>query len=228
MYSFKYSLMDPSVKFEPLPGDRQWQDELPNNHAYRCFPLTLANRYGWGISFPEDISFIWNGIKSASKDNVKALSGDRWIDFSRGWGVVSFRTGLFFETDQDVTMLGYPVPNNFINDFQIFTYLISTSFYKPWQLAGQITEPNKVITIKAGTPVGAVMPISLSQINNSEAIRVSTDQMQIDFEYYSEYSKEVTKRNQQSEWTNFYRNGTNHFEEKIGEHEVKSIKLRNV
>ena len=228
MYSFKYSLMDPSVKFEPLSGDRQWQDELPDNHAYRCFPLTLANRYGWGISFPEDISFIWNGIKSASKDNVKALSGGEWIYFDRGWGTVSFKTGLFFETDKDVTMLGYPVPNSFINDFQIFTYLISTSFYRPWQLAGQITEPNKVITIKAGTPVGAVMPVSLAQIDNSEAVRVSTDQMQIDFKYMSEYSKEVSKKNKQGEWTNFYRNATNHFEEKIGEHEVKSIKIRNV
>lgn len=228
MYSFKYSLTDPAVKFEPLPGERDWQSDLPNNHAYRCFPLTLANRLGWGISFPEDISFVWNGEKSASKDIVTAISGERWIDFSRGWGVVSFKTGLFFETDKNVTMLGYPVPNNFINNFQIFTYLISTSFYKPWQLAGQITEPNKVITIKAGTPVGAVMPLSLNEINNSTAIKASNKDIGLDFQYYAEYSKEISERNKQGDWTNFYRDATNHLGEKIGEHEIKSIKLRNL
>ena len=51
---------------------RNWMDETEEKHAYRCFPLALTNQLGWSISFPEDITFMWDGIISTfpSRDSI--------------------------------------------------------------------------------------------------------------------------------------------------------------
>lgn len=222
-----YKMSKRTALLSPLTAKREWADDLPYEHVYKCFPLTLANQFGWGISFPEDISFKWNGKWNAENNNIEVFSGSRWVNFDRGWGIVSFNTGLIFKTDSNLTMLGYPVPNNFIDGFQIFTYLISTSFFqKPWQLAGKITDPNKIITIKAGTPVGAIMPVPLSDINNSQAIERPIEDLSLDYKNIAEYGTFVSESNKRGEVNNFYRDGVDHLGNKLGDHEVKSIKLR--
>jgi hypothetical protein len=215
-----------SAILSPLSAKREWATDLPYPHAYKCFPITLANQFGWGISFPDDIMFRWNGNYNALDNNIEVFSGHKWLSFTRGWGIVSFHTGLVFKTDENLTMLGYPVPNQFIDGFQVFTSLISTSFFqKPYQLAGQITRAKEMITIKAGTPVGAIMPVSLTDINESTATKKPFADLNMDIQALSDYSDVVTKANKNNEITNFYRNATDHKNKKIGNHELRSIKL---
>jgi hypothetical protein len=228
MYSFDvYEMPGRNVAtLAPLSAKREWATNLPYPHAYKCFPLTSANQFGWGISFPDDIMFRWNGKWDASPNNIEVFSGHKWVNFNRGWGIVSFNTGLVLKTSEDLTMLGYPVPNQFIDGFQVFTSLISTSFFQgPWQVAGQITRPKEMITIKAGTPVGALMPMPLGKINESVATKKPFADLNWDLQLLSEYNVVVDKANRSGEVTNFYRDGVNHKNDKLGEHEVKSIKL---
>jgi hypothetical protein len=42
----------------------------------------------------------------------------------------------------------------------------------------------------------------------------------------NEYSKAVQEITSSGSWTNFYRNATDHKGNKIGDHELKSLKLR--
>jgi hypothetical protein len=210
----------------PLSAKRDWATNLPYPHAYKCFPLTSANQFGWGISFPDDIMFRWNGKWDASPNNIEVFSGHKWVHFNRGWGIVSFNTNLIFKTSENLTMLGYPVPNQFIDGFQVFTSLISTSFLQgPWSLAGQITRPKEMITIKAGTPVGAIMPMPLHQINESVATKKPFADLNWDLKHLSEYNVVVEKANRSGKITNFYRDAVDHKNNKLGDHEVKSIKL---
>jgi hypothetical protein len=227
MYNFDvYEMPGNSATLAPLSAKREWATTLPYPHAYKCFPITLANQFGWGISFPDDIMFRWNGKMDATADNIEVFSGHKWVDFNRGWGIVSFNTGLVFKTSEDLTMLGYPVPNEFIDGFQVFTSLISTSFFqKPYQLAGQITRAKEMITIKAGTPVGAIMPMPLADINESTATKKPFAHLNMDMQSLVEYSAIVGEANRNGEITNFYRNGVDHKDTKLGNHEVKSIKL---
>jgi hypothetical protein len=228
MYNFDvYELPGPTAIFEPLSVKRQWATDLPYPHAYKCFPMTLANQMGYGISFPDDIIFEWNGNQDASPNSVKVTSGHKWVYMDRGWGTVSFKTGLIFKTDEDVSMLSYPVPNLFVDGFQIFTTLISTSFFEsPWQAAGQITRSNYKIILPARTPVSAVMPISLGQLNDSVATKKDFNGVRPDpntGEAYHQYNRMIQRL---GKTTNNYRDGVNHEGKVYGKHEVKSIKLR--
>jgi len=228
MYNFDvYEISDNVATLKPLSAKRQWMTDFPYEHVYKCFPMTLANQMGYGISFPDDIIFEWNGDKTSMQDSIKVIAGHKWVYLDRGWGTVSFKTGLLFRTDEDVSMLSYPVPNSFIEGFQLFTTLISTSFFESaWQVAGQITRSNYKIVIPAGTTVSAIMPISLSQLNNSVATKRAFADLEHNKNTGEEYHKYNSMMQKLGKTTGNYRDGKNHKNKVYGKHEVKSIKLR--
>jgi len=203
-------------------------EDTPDKHAYMCFPITVTNRLGWGISFPEDISFIWDGIDDTSPSHVTILKGEEYANPLRGSATVSFRTGLIFETDENTTMLTMPVPNQFIAGTQCFTTLISTSFYKPeLPVAWKITEANKEIVIPAGTPIAAVLPISVGSLENDYVLEI--DHTPKDDSYWEElrkYGEAAQDKNGVGDWSKMYRNAINYDGTSMGSHESKAIKLK--
>lgn len=217
-----------NVILEPLSVKRSWMDNVTNAHAYHCFPVSLANGLGWGISFPEDISFIWDGIDTDKEEgHINVLSGHDYVNENRRSATLSLNTHVKFITDENTTILTMPVPNLFIDGVVSYTTLISSSFY-PHMLpaALKITKPNSIITIPAKTPIIAVLPISINKINNLE-IEVydllTTEEQEIKNKSYGDVSQKI---NQSGEWTNFYRNATNEKNELIGKHEIKSFRLK--
>ena len=80
-----------------------------------------------------------------------------------------------------------------------------------------------IITIKANTPISSIIPISLSELQGSsisysgiEILNTIADEEKI---------KKTKKRIQNGFWTNNYRDAVDFEGNKLGEHEVKSIKL---
>ena len=71
---------------KPLTIKRDWMDNTWESHAYKCFPVGLTNQLGWSISFPEDISFIWDGINDSNAEHVKILSGEKYAYAGRALG----------------------------------------------------------------------------------------------------------------------------------------------
>lgn len=215
---------------EPLPASRDWMDRSHDKHAYMCFPMALTNRLGWGISFPEDIVFIWDGVDDTTPDHVKVLKGEEWANPKRGNATLSFETGLIFKTDPNVTLLTMPVPNQFIAGAQCFTTLISTSFYMPpLPIAWKVTEANKEITIPAGTPVAAVLPISLGDLEDNYTMEI--DENILTNEYWQElqkYGDAAQAKNSVGDWSKMYRDAVDYKGDKVGAHETKSIKLKTV
>lgn len=221
------------ANIEQLPVKRDWMDKTVDAHAYRCFPVTLTNSLGWGISFPEDISFVWDGISDTRGDHVKILQGKKYCYTERANATISFKTGLTFRTSEDVTLLQMPVPNMFIDGAQPFTTLISTSFFGgELPCAWKITKPNLPITIKANTPVISVLPISLNQLQNSELFIDDIKNLppiRIEEEYNEVEHLKITKKIlEQGKWTNFYRDAVDYKGNKLGNHEVKNIKLKTI
>jgi hypothetical protein len=98
-------------------------------------------------------------------------------------------------------------------------------------IAYRVTEPNKIITIKANTPICTILPISLSELQNSEIVfgvnikKKDTVSEINDFESADEIRNSILSS---GKWTNFYKNGLNWMGQKVGEHEVKSINLKVV
>lgn len=218
------------ASIDQLPARRDWMDETDGKHAYMCFPLNLTNRLGWGISFPEDIRFIWDGVTSPVHDHVKVLEGEKFIHNTRGNATISFLCGLKFETDPQTSMLAMPVPNLFVRGAQCYTTLISTSFYfHMLPLAWRITEPNLEIHIPAGTPVAAVLPISLTGLQEDYELAISEEQPT--HEYWEEvrkYGDQNIIKNKLGDWSKMYREGLDYNGNIVGKHETKSIKLKTV
>lgn len=222
-----YKVRQDTANIEALGVKRDWMDATFDAHAYKCFPVSLTNGLGWGLSFPEDITFIWDGISDSTPDHVKILQGEKYAYTTRANATVSFNTGLMIRTKENVSLLQMPVPNYFRDGVQPFTTIISTSFFKgELPCAWRITRPNTEITIKAGTPIISIIPISLTELNNSTATMKDLSDLPPNFFPTEEYSKIVYEINKSGKWSNFYRDAVDHLGNIIGKHEVKALRLK--
>lgn len=218
---------------EQLPLQRSWMDATFDRHAYHCFPVSISNRLGWGISYPVDISFIWDGIVDATPDHVKILSGEEYATSRRGNATVSFQTDLSFtmENNENLTLLTMPVPNQFIRGAQCMTTTMSTSVLAgELPIAWMITEPNIKITIPARTPIAAIVPISLTDIQSHELTVIKGTSPDFDSDEFEEKMDERSKAsmelNSRGEWTHFYRDAVWPNGEPAGQHEAKKIVMK--
>jgi hypothetical protein len=228
MHNIKaYTIREGYGEVTPLSIKRDWMDSTWEAHAYKCFPVGLTNQLGWGISFPEDISFKWDGMSDSSPEHVTVLSGEKYAYPGRANGTISFNTGLMFATDENLSLLSMPVPNLFIDGAVPFTTLISTSFFRgELPCAWMITKPNEIITIKAGTPIIAILPIDLGRLQNSEINFESMDSLPEPTFDSTEYSNTIYELNRKAIWSNFYRDAVDHLKNTIGKHQVKAIRLK--
>jgi hypothetical protein len=218
----------PGCIFEiaPMSIKRDWMDATSENHAYRCFPVTQANVVGYSLSCKEDIEFIWDGINDQTQDHVTIFNPERAYS-GRGQSSVSLDTGLIFRTDSDVSIFTINPVNYFSDEFETMSSLISTSFYdNPLPLAIKAKAANRRVVIKAGTPVATILPISLTNLNNTEINIVAyEDADRIREQANISYGQAAQVLNQSGQWTDWYRNAVNEKQESLGSHEVKTLKL---
>ena len=211
----------------PMSIKRDWMDSTPEKHAYRCFPVTQANMIGWNLSWNKDIKFIWNGINDTSQDNVKILSEDNLLYTGRGQSSVSFTTGLTFKTDNNISLFVINPVNYFNLDFEVMSSLISTSWFdNDFPLAIKAKTPNKEILIKAGDPIATIIPISLTELDNT-SIRIYDyeDPEHIRQNKHKSYGIAAQEVNQSGNWTDWYRDAINEKGESLGSHETKVLRL---
>jgi hypothetical protein len=218
------------ANIEPLPGARNWMDETPEKHAYMCFPLSLTNRLGWGISYPKDIRVIWDGVTDTTPDHVKILEGEEYVSTGRGNATLSFFTGMLIKTDELTSTVAMPVPNLFVRGAHCYTTTISTSFYvHELPLAWRITEPNVEIHIPAGQPVAAILPLSLTNLQENYTMEYIEDPMPTTYwEETKKYGDAAQIKNGVGDWSRMYREGLNYDGKKIGDHELKALRLKTV
>jgi hypothetical protein len=215
------------VLISPMSIKRDWMDETPDKHAYRCFPVTQANMIGWSLSFLEDVSFIWNGINDTSSKNIDIINGKDFSYSGRGQSTISFNTGLTFRSQEKISLLTINPVNYFDSRFETVSSLISTSWYDtPFPLAIKAREANKRIEIKSGEPVATIIPVSLSAMDNTsidifnyldpEGKRLNAQQS---------YGQAAQELNKDGKWTDWYRHAVNEKGESLGEHETKALRL---
>ncbi len=213
-------------KIEPMSIKRDWMDVTSEKHAYRCFPVTQANVIGWSLSCEEDIVFTWDGINDQTDQHVQIESPEGSYS-GRGQSSISLNTGLIFRTDQDVSILTINPVNYFSDDFETMSNLISTSFYdNPLPLAIKARRANEKVVIKAGTPVATIIPISLTNLNNTTIqIFDYKDEDRSRFQANMSYGEAAQVINSSGDWTDWYRDAVNEKNESLGSHEVKTLRL---
>jgi hypothetical protein len=221
-----YKLMPNALSLSPMSIKRDWMDETPQGHAYRCHPVTSANVIGWYISCPVDIKFIWNGINDTTGNNVTVLEGDEYVYTGRGQSTLSFNTGFVLRTEEKISVLTITPQNYFNKDFEVMSSLVSTSFLdSDFPLAIKCMTENKEITIKANTPIATIIPMSVTSLKDEsiEILRFEhTEERNRKMQAYGDAAQEINKM---GEWTDWYRNAVNEKGESVGSHEVKNLKL---
>lgn len=220
-------MMGCPIVISPMSIKRDWMDETPQGHAYRCFPVGQANMIGWSISCKEDIRFIWNGINDTTAETVKILDEKQYLYTGRGQSTISFSTGLIFRSEKDISLLTINPVNSFNPDFETMSSLISTSFYdNPLPLAIKAKIPNKEVVIKAGTVLATIIPISLTMLNNTAIHLIDYSDIDRKREQANkEYGEAAQVVNQTGKWTDWYRDAVNEKGESVGHHEAKILKL---
>lgn len=211
----------------PMSIKRDWMDNTSEGHAYRCFPVTQSNVVGWSIFSKEDIEFVWDGINDQTQDHIEIIKAPEGSYSGRGQSSISFNTGLVFRTEQGVSLFTINPVNYFNDDFETMSNIISTSFYdNPLPLAIKSKSPNKKVLIKSGTPLATIIPISLSELNNTSIKMVEyKDQDRKRIEANISYGEASQVLNSSGEWTDWYRNAVNEKQESLGFHETKALKL---
>jgi hypothetical protein len=215
------------VLISPMSIKRDWMDKTPEKHAYRCFPVTQANMIGWNLSFSEDISFIWNGINDTSSENIDIIEGESFSYCGRGQSTISFNTGVTFRSQEKISLFTVNPVNYFDNRFETVSSLISTSWYDTsFPLAIKAREANKTITIKSGEPVATIIPISLSDMNDTSIdIFDYIDPERKRQNAQQSYGQASQILNRGGKWTDWYRDAINEKGESLGQHETKALRL---
>jgi len=227
MFNISVEKMQGSLfKIEPMSIKRDWMDATSEKHAYRCFPVTQANVVGWNISCIEDIVFTWDGINDQTDQHVN-IENPIGSYSGRGQSSISLNTSLIFRTDQDVSILTINPVNYFNDDFETMSNLISTSFYdNPLPLALKAKKANVKTVIKAGTPIATIIPISLTQLNNTSIQIINYEDKDRSRQSANEaYGTAAQILNSSGQWTDWYRDAVNEKNESLGSHETKTLRL---
>src|SRR5260370_1968310 len=103
-----FALNSDPQKIARARASRQWMDDFPDRHAYRCLPLSIANAHGWDILCPVALAIDWNGGPRTEDLTVRALQtmpdGRSVSAFCRSHfssGIGTFHTHYIVLTDDE-------------------------------------------------------------------------------------------------------------------------------
>ena len=161
-----YALHDFAPKLIAAPSQRQWMDDFPDRHAYRCLPLSIANAHGWEVLCPAPIEIEWNGGPAAADLEVralKALPGGQPVEhfcrshFSRG--IVTFHLDYIFQTESGWDLLATGSFNRPKENVHPLTGIIETDWLPyPFTMNWQVLRPGRVL-FEEGEPFCFIFPI---------------------------------------------------------------------
>lgn len=161
-----YHLMPPGkrLEFVQAPVKREWMDETNIGYAYRCLPMTYANRHGWALCAPEDVSVIWDG--GSDINSLKILSGRQtehgaiFADNGTGNGILTFHMNAIPRTSPEWNLWIMPPPNLVVPGASPLSAIIESDWmFSSPTMNWKITKTSEVITFKKGDPVLFFIPI---------------------------------------------------------------------
>jgi len=182
-----YKIDEEAMEILPSSQKRQWMDETPNQYAYRCLPLTIANSNGYVLLAPSDFLVIWNGGKD-KRDLIPqiAYSKFNFVESLFGSGIFTLHTGYIFRTSKEYDLYVSGVPNNPIKNVYPLSGIVET-WWMPFTFTMNymLTEPGTYM-FKKGDPLVFITPIP-HQIGElkAEVVKLSDDpKLQQDFDLW--------------------------------------------
>jgi hypothetical protein len=178
-----YALHEFAPKLVAAHPQRQWMDDFPDRHPYRCLPLSIANAHGWDVLCPYPIEIEWNGGPSISDLVVRALKpppdGQQLeqlcrSNFSRG--VVTFHLDYLFKTEPGWDLLATGPFNRPKDNVAPLTGIMESDWLPyPFTMNWQVLRPGRVV-FEEDEPFCFIFPIQKQALLECEPeIRLLAD-----------------------------------------------------
>jgi len=145
------------------PKKRDWFDA----NFYRCLPLTIANGYGFIIKSEFDFSFVWNGGNGTdaisfefdeNKGDLNKLYPKISTHF--GYGIITINPPFVLRTPPGVNLMTINPPNYIIPNVTVMSGVVETdNIRRNFTINLKIQMPGIKVTVAAGTPLAAIIPI---------------------------------------------------------------------
>jgi hypothetical protein len=149
-----FALNSDPPKIVPARASRQWMDDFPDRHAYRCLPLSIANAHGLDILCPVALAIDWNGGPRTEDLTVRALQtmpdGKPVSAFCRSHfssGIVTFHTDYIFRTDDEWDLLATGPFNSLKDGIYPLTGIIESNWLPyTFTMNWQVTRPGTIVS----------------------------------------------------------------------------------
>ena len=170
-----YALHDFAPKLVAARPQRQWMDDFPDRHAYRCLPLSIANAHGWDVLCPAPVEIEWNGGPAVGDITIRALKplpGGRPVEhfcrsnFSRG--IVTLHVDYIFRTEPGWDLLATGPFNSPKENAYALTGIMEADWLPyPFTMNWQILRPGRVV-FEEGEPICSIFPIAKQALLDCE------------------------------------------------------------
>jgi hypothetical protein len=170
-----HALTEHAPEVRPARAKRQWMDDFPDRHAYRCLPLSIANAHGWEVLCPIPVEIRWNGGMAKEDIEViglKELPAGAPVDhfcrsnFSRG--IITFHLDYVIETEPDWWLMATGPFNDPKPTATPLTGIIESDWLPyPFTMNWQLTQPG-VTRFEEGEPFCFFLPVPKRVLPNTE------------------------------------------------------------
>ncbi|HZQ63390.1 MAG TPA: DUF6065 family protein [Casimicrobiaceae bacterium] len=167
-----YALAPEPLPLKPAAPDRPWMDEIPEGHAYRCLPLSIANAHGWEIGSPCDFEVAWNGGPQANALLVRAIDGfpnlHHYAVSHFAFGIVTFHLTWLFRTEPGWNLVATGPLNAVKDGIAPLTGVIETDWLPyPFTMNWKMTRPGRV-QFRRGEPLCMVYPVAAGAVTQCQ------------------------------------------------------------
>lgn len=171
-------------------------DETTSGYAYRCLPMTYANRHGWCMRLTEDVEVTWDGNIYADGTTIhtgRNQNGIRVADNGTGNGIVTFHLNAIPRTDPDWNLWIMGAPNLVIPGASALSGVVESDWvYTAPTSNWKLTDPGRTVTFKKGDPVIFFIPIHKTEL---ESFEIEHKELHQDPEIAKHYEEFVKWRN---------------------------------
>jgi hypothetical protein len=167
-----YTLHHEPPVIRPAPLERAWMDATPQQFAYRCLPLNIANAHGWEVLCPCAFKAVWDG--GAGKDAVRVSSDgpEHLRPLSHfGAGTLTFHLACLFRTDPGVDLYVTGPVNSPKRAIQPLSGIVETD-WAPYTFTMNwiFTEPGHEIAFAEGEPFCFLFPLARGLVESTEPV----------------------------------------------------------
>jgi len=170
-----HALTEHPPEVRPARAKRQWMDDFPDRHAYRCLPLSIANASGWEVLCPVPVEVRWNGGMAKEDIEVfglKDLPNGAPIDhfcrsnFSRG--IITFHLDYVIETEPDWGIMATGPFNDPKPTAAPLTGIIESEWLPyPFTMNWQLLRPG-ITRFEEGEPFCFFLPVPLRALPSTD------------------------------------------------------------